>query len=547
MRTKTLSCRLFAVLCVLLLIASILPLFILSSFNHPFYDDFGFSLLTRKAWQETGDVGAVLAAAWQNTQGIRHTWEGTYTTSFISTLQPGIFSEDLYWLTTVLLLSALMLSLWFFLRQSLARLLQMDGFTFTSCYCVLAFLMVQLVPDVAEAFFWFNGGVAYTLMWTLLLAVLGLWFCLLRCEKRTCSALITLSLALLMVLLGGAKYSLLLTGSLLFVGFTLWAFIVRRPARFNCLVLTLLFLSCFAFSALAPGNQVRAATLGNGLSAPMSIAQSLYFGLALIGHWATLPLLSSLVGLTLLLLPTLRRSGLRFSHPIWVTLLMAGLFCTQLTPTLYTGNFLGDGRVLNTYYYTYVLMAFFLLLYWAGWLLRIKVSSFKHLPIAAWINRIAASDSNSTTKLIQAAAIDGTAFALENDSSSLTNKVSPPAESPRRVDLLPVCITVLLLAVGCLGYLPDGAEIPGPQHMAGGSALRSLLKGEAQDFDRQMDERNKDLNDFAQPSVVLHPVQNIPSAFMGDAFDAPSLSYVLSLYQEYYRKETVSLSSPLKE
>ena len=44
-------------------------------FNHPFYDDFGFSIKTHAAWRDTGSLGATVAAAWDNTLGTRNTWE----------------------------------------------------------------------------------------------------------------------------------------------------------------------------------------------------------------------------------------------------------------------------------------------------------------------------------------------------------------------------------------------------------------------------------------------------------------------------------------
>ena len=82
--TKTISRRVVAWLSILLLLASILPLYALSFYNHACYDDFGFSLHTHAAWQNGDGLAGVLHAAWQNTVGIRQTWEGTYTSSLIS-------------------------------------------------------------------------------------------------------------------------------------------------------------------------------------------------------------------------------------------------------------------------------------------------------------------------------------------------------------------------------------------------------------------------------------------------------------------------------
>ena len=70
-----------------------------------------------------------------------------------------------------------------------------------------------------------------------------------------------------------------------------WAFWKKRRYRFAALFNFLLLMVCFAFSMAAPGNTVRAATLMGGVSAPMAILQSFYFGFALMGSWFSLPLM----------------------------------------------------------------------------------------------------------------------------------------------------------------------------------------------------------------------------------------------------------------
>ena len=113
---RRLSNRALMWLCVAALLLSLMPLYALSAYNHACYDDFGFSIRTHDTWRETGSFLETVRAAVQNTVSIRDTWEGTYTTSFLSALQPALFGEDLYWVTTALLLTFLLFAVWFFLR-----------------------------------------------------------------------------------------------------------------------------------------------------------------------------------------------------------------------------------------------------------------------------------------------------------------------------------------------------------------------------------------------------------------------------------------------
>ncbi|HNW85732.1 MAG TPA: hypothetical protein PLP25_02765 [Candidatus Limiplasma sp.] len=528
-RFRSLPRRTLAWLCALLLLLSVLPLYALALYNHSFYDDLGFSLLTRAAWQQTGSLAAVLEAAVRNTVGIRQTWEGTYTTSFLSALQPSVFGEGAYWITTFLLLTCFLLAVGYFLRQTLSGLYGMDRTTVVTAYGILGFVLVQFVPDAAEAFYWYNGGVAYTLLWSVMLLEAGVWLAFERASGKARNVWLFGLLVALTVLVGGAKYSTVLFAALLAVCFTVWAFWHRRPKRWAYLLLTLLLLGCFAFSAMAAGNSVRAKTLGGGLSAPKAVLEALYFGVALIGHSFSLPLLAALILLVPLSAPALRQSSFRFAHPVWVTGLAVALFCAQLAPTLYTGNYLGDGRVLDTYHYTWVLTAAQLVLYWTGWFLRrgerglAPADSAPEPPTER--PEMPLTDGESAPAVPDALFSGGNVLLTEN-----------------RLKAATLALVAGMLLMGCLAYHPDGSQSYGPQNMAGGSALRSVLSGEAAAFSAAMDARDAELNDPALQDVELIPVEGAPANLMGDALSGDNLDYVLRLYTEYYNKATVSVA-----
>lgn len=485
-------------LCVAALLVTLLPLYAISFYNHACYDDFGFSIRTHRAWEDTGSLVSTLRAALENTVAIRQTWEGTYATSFLSALQPALGGEGLYWLTTAVLLTFFLLSLGFFLRQTIVRLLGADRQTFLLAFCSLSFVMIQFVPDLSEAFFWFNGGVAYTLMWSVMVLRLGVWVCFARARGAR-RALSALALVLLTAVMGGAKYSTVLFAVLADALIVAYGFWKRRADRWARLAVFMLLLAGFVFSMAAPGNGVRARTLLGGMSAPRAVLQAFYFGIALMGHWFSLPLLVVWALVAWQFSEALRGCPQRFHHPVWITVLCVCLFCAQLAPTLYTGNYLGDGRAVNTYFYTFVLMSCALTMYWTGW----------------WIRRT--EGQSSPFPAIGTAKSDGLRVAA-------------------------FAAALLLLVTGCLSFRPEGSQTYGLSNTAAGSALRSLLKGEAAAYDAAMDERDAALNDPDAQEVTLRPVENVPRAFMGDALTGDNLEYVLSLYQTYYDKQRVSIA-----
>lgn len=491
---KIMSDRVIAVACVIVFVLSLCPLYAISMYNHPFYDDFGFSIRIHHAWNQTGDVGTAVREAWQNMLATRQTWQGNYTATFLSGVQPGVFDEQLYFLTTFILLTSLVAGCAALVIAALRKLLHAGWAATLQMTSLLLFLMIQMTPAVDEAFFWFNGGIGYTFNYAVFAMLMALTIHLWCCESKAKAVWLAIGMAVLAIMLGGGSYTGGLFGLLVFSCAVFLGFWHKSRWRWIFTGVWLLLAAGFAYSMLAPGNMVRAATLQGGMSAPMAIAQSFYFGLGLIGDWFTLPVCVVCTAGVFALIPSLAKSKYTFKYPAFITLVCICLFCAQLTPTLFTGNYLGDGRTVNTYFFTYLLMMAFLAVYWMGW---------------------------SIKRMTAYAAIKGETKGV-------------------RVGI--VVLAVILLGAGLLGYQPHGSNESGIVNLASGSALRSLVNGEAAAYDKAMSERDAAMNDKENTEPVLYPVDEIPDAFMGDALENDNLDYVLRLYTEYYEKQRVTIA-----
>ena len=483
------STRVLAWICAAVLVCGSLPLYIISFYNHPYYDDYGFSTPIRAAIVKSGDFSAVWAAAIKNSRFIRDTWQGTYTGTFLSNLQPGVFSESLYFFSTFLLLTAFLLAFGFFFHQVFRRLLNLSSHETVILISLVLTLMVQFMPDPGEAFFWFNGGIGNTFIYSLLALSFGLCISLEKSRSPLSSGLLVLALSLLMVMLGGGSYGGGIFGLLLFAGLTLWAFSKKNRWKWAYLWLSALFFACFLYSVTAPGNNVRSIYIPFQSSAPKAILQSLYHGVALIGSYIRLPL----IGVTALLVPFFAvaapKTNFSFRHP-WLVLLVGGcLFCTQLAPPLYGVFSIGGGRIVNTYYQSFVVLWFLYAFYLTGFFLRKREREF--LPL------------------------------------------SPPNQ--QRLVFFCIC----LIFVGCMGYKQPGQVLSGPQNMAGCSAALSLINGEASAYHREMLARETLLKDESITHVVLHPLSTVPSVFMKDLLAEDAPYDVTSPLRLYYRKESV--------
>jgi len=474
----------------LMLLAGVLPLYAISFDNHPYYDDFSFSKTVHAVWTETHSLGSALSAAWTSAQTVRNTWQGTYTGTLLSNLQPGVFSESLYWLTTFVLLTAFLLCFGYFYIIVLRTLLG-AGRAETACVaCLALFLTTQLLPGANEAFFWFNGGIGNTFIYSLLALSLAL-FVKLAGAKRGAPWLIA-ALAVLMTLLGGGSYGGGLFGLLICAAVSVYAFVKRHRYRFAYAGLTAWFLACFLYNVSAPGNAVRAAMIGAQPSAVRAVAQSFYYGVALIGNYCTLPVFAVGLMLAPLLWRLAKNSRFAYRHPLIVLLGGLCLFCAQLTPPLYSGVFLGGTRTTDTYYYSFITLFLLYETYLLGFLARRRQR----------LGRPA---------------------------------LTLPSAAKRGLLLVSVC----LFALGILGFKHADDTLYGPMNLAGGSAALSIVTGEAARYDREMSAREALLNDDAQPVVTLSPLTAVPAVFMADQL-APDAEYdVRPALRDYYGKEAV--------
>jgi len=481
--------RVFACVCVLALVLSTLPLYAVSFYNHPYYDDYGFSAQVHRAWQETGSLMAVAQEAARSAAHTRQTWQGTYTGTILSNIQPGLFNEDLYWIGSFVLLSALIACMWLFLNVVFGTLGLEKPERVSLCALSIT-LVIQFMPDVGEAFYWFNGGIGNVFIYSLLMLSAALLVRLLQKRNLWYMA----PLAVLTVALGGGSYggglfALCLCAVLL--GWLLWK---KHLRRFHVLGLVVLFAACLLYSMAAPGNAVRASVIRYESSVVKTVVQSFHYGIALLGGYVRLPL----IAVTLVLLPAfyeaVRRSEWQFNHPWLVLGLGVCLYCTQFAPPLHSIASIGAGRIVNTYWISFVVLWLLYAYYLTGYIAR----------------RLEAAE------------------------------VTLPALTARRFGAL-VCVALCLLGMGSLAFKRDGDVLYGAQNLSGPSAALSILTGEAAQYDAEMTAREVLLNDESQPEITLKPLSAVPAVFMDDLIVPNAVYDVRPSLCMYYGKTSIAI------
>lgn len=355
-------------------IISLLPLLALSFYNHPAMDDFNYGVLTRHALTEhkgLAVIPAVLGAAVQRAKNLWYSWQGTYTFSILAALRPSVITEKLTFIQTFILLGVFAAGFLYFSKVMLHRILGLSRAVAVITACVVMTLCIQYVPFGVEAFYWWNGSVGYTGLFSVLLAFMGLLADTLH--KKQMSGKRMAGLILLEILLAGGMYpNALLTGIVLF--FVMLDVLAgkkySKTMKLQGTALFLVFLPAFGLSFIAPGNARRQAYFQHRTPFE-AIYKSYTKSLDYMFNEATnVVIVLVILALFLYMLWKLKDSSFSFRCPFLFTLVSYSMVVVMWVPGIYAVRFISGGRYFNILYYGVILFYAANAVYYAGWLRR---------------------------------------------------------------------------------------------------------------------------------------------------------------------------------
>ncbi|MBR5116885.1 MAG: hypothetical protein IK096_07440, partial [Lachnospiraceae bacterium] len=283
------------------LILSLIPMIAVALYSRPFADDFAYAVYTRAAWQEQHSLPALIQAVARQLRETMETWQGSFSAIVLFSLQPGIFGDRVYGISTLILVACFLLGHFVFFSSVLYR----DKKTSLIVSSVVCLLLMQTMPHAFQGFYWWNGSSYYTLFYSLFLIQLSLLFRLARTAGKGRIRLAVFA-CLLGFLLGGGN---LVTALLNMEITALWVALVvtkslrgkdRRGLLTSVLITAavLIFTAAgFLLNAAAPGNSVRMETEAP-IPAAEAILKSFDTAFAHIGYWTTGATLTLLLLLT---------------------------------------------------------------------------------------------------------------------------------------------------------------------------------------------------------------------------------------------------------
>lgn len=502
-RLDRIPMRRMAVYAGILFVLSLIPLLLLGRYNVMCIDDYDYGRRIHDTWMATGSLRQSVQAAWQQNMEFYQDWQGTYISCFLMGLCPMNFNYETAGVVPILMIGMFTVSTYLLGRQILCKWMGVDKSGSGFVMFMLLFMFYQVMEAPFEGIYWYNGATHYVLMqsvWFFALTSIsaGLW-----AQKKSKEIFLCVIAAILAVIVGGGNLVTGLQAEIVMALLIIYAAAVNRKKIAAAVIPFMTGSVGFLFNVLAPGN-VRRGELDTdvGYSAVMSIILSFYHAVAFMIRWTPI----FVIVIWMMLLPVLwkfvKRSDKTFRHPVWVTFGAVCVIAAMFTPTLYAVGMVGLSRVDNIIQMTYYLCILTVTAYWLGY--------FAH--------RDSAGDPDTVVTIDTENLRTGDVFGLFLEKAG--------------VKMTAACFLILFVIWICTADKNTYTSI---------SALRSLVKGEAQTFYAEAMERHEIYIDDTITDVELQPYSAVPALFDFDDLTKDPGNWLNLAVTQYYHKECVRI------
>ena len=591
---------LVAVMCVALLVAVLVPLLLISRYNHSYADDWHYGVDAHLALVHGGGLFDVLGAAFAEVAHTWFTWQGTYSAILLMALQPGVFAESAYVFAAPFIMCVLIVATFDFFNEFLRRWMGANTAAWIAVSSMVCALTLLLQPSAIEGIFWYNSAIYYTFYHSLFLGLMARLMAIVRKSRAEVSTpalqldstptpvgSIVCSVVLALVIAGGNFVTALVTVEIVAVFLLVFfsdrtatsAAIARRivPA-FAVLCLGL------AVSFVAPGNAARQATQfpDAGVGVWGTIWKSSAAGFQYLSSWTSGLVVCGVLVVAPLVLRAAREKApawVRPQHPWLITFVSIAIFATSFTPTYWSMGNVGPGRVQNARFDFFLVAVVVNLCVWALWAGRSRGAHARPAaPLyagarfssasATGARAVAASDdvvtrigtrfaaspaadvqatSDGTSAPYAGARFAATPSAASADSSSAyasdaaanTDPAADAAASARAMAAVRLAGSVLAMIVLVATIGSMATDETQRETLSSVSATRSLVTGQAAAYDEQVWDRWNMLATTDESDVEVYYYTDVPKVlYMGDVRDNMD-NYINYRLAQWFEKDSI--------
>lgn len=371
----------YTIISILLIIIIIAPLIYIAQYNHSSADDYSYGILTHKTWEETHSIIEVIKTAIEQVKETYNEWQGTYAAVFLMSIQPAVFGEALYPLTTIILMATFIMANIYIMRVILKDYLKCEQKIYSFVIAIIVIFSIQFVPYAVQSFYWYNGSIYYTFSYSIMLILLGIILKLLKMDdinnkdensnntnKYSKRKIRNLIIAILLsIFIGGTNYTTALVFNMIIATISL-ILIIKKDKRsiYVCAIFAICLIS-LTINMLAPGNANRQSTMQK-MNAIDSIFLSIECAFIYIKKWTNLSTLWVYLIMIPIILNIIKQINYKFKMPILFTIITFGIFSAQFTPPLYAQGGAIPARLFNIIYFSMYWLIILNIGYWLGYL-----------------------------------------------------------------------------------------------------------------------------------------------------------------------------------
>lgn len=350
-------------------IFSLIPIIWIAFYNHPCADDFNYSIYTHNVIASGGNLIEVLSMAVETSKIFMDSWQGLYSSAFLLALQPGIWGEGFYWLTTVTMIALIYGGTLFLIRNLSVYVLKDTSKNWFWVATILTFFFIHTMPFPVEGLYWYNGAMNYMFFWAALMFLVSQYIVLFVKEKVVCR---TLVIAITAFVLSGGNHIMAFAG--LLVEFVLGIYLVVRKKKYFSLLPFVAGVTGFIWNVTSYGTVRRRGELAYTGNPIKTMIAATVRQVMILNEWINFALLILFVLLTPFLYRMIKnnKDKIMYKGKTWLLLflalaaLMMAMWCV---PYQAMGNF-GSGRLRNILYMSFVVMLVVLYGYILGMLVQ---------------------------------------------------------------------------------------------------------------------------------------------------------------------------------
>ncbi len=365
----------YMVALIVLMVVSIIPLLMITRYDHPSADDYSYTINVYHEWISNHSIRGVLVQAVETSKHFWNTWQGLYSSAFVLALQPAIFGEQYYFLTGVIMMAIIFCANIFFASFLCRRLLHGTWLESITIGVAMSFVMLQWMPSPVQGLYWFNGAMNYVLFYGIMLLLICLMIGMIRHEGILGQLLLMMAGMILGVILSGGNHVTAFMGILFLCGCIVYTIAFRKFTRaIESLAVLGAAVAGFIFNVTSPGTVIRQSNFTMRIGAVKSIELSIQMGLKDLVDWCDF----RMIIIAVLLFPVLwkmigrfcEHSTYQFKYPVLVFVLSLGWLCAMFCPSYYAMANEGAGRLTNVVYFCFVILYFMNLVYFMGYVHR---------------------------------------------------------------------------------------------------------------------------------------------------------------------------------